>query len=378
MTELERIESIADEKARNFIKLLYANRPEDIPENPDKNKWYTYRPENAVCSDGEPYYSIMRIGPENKLMVLFCGGGVALDAFSAARPNSLNPSEEPTFYTGNTAVMGYFYGKSGIASNDKENNPFKNWSVVIVQYATGDFHCGTNSFEYDDAELGKGVCQHKGYMNYRAMLDKVCEYVPNPEKVVVTGFSAGGFGTALLTDDVMETFKECEDFTCLVDSAVFTYKGWHETAEKQWKAPEKICKKLVSDDLTLDCLLDLHKKYGNRVKIAFICTYRDALLAQMQNYTDGRDFVFDKEGGDNFQKVLKNFTEKLCSSVPEASVYLFDKPNAEVKDGNLTDHTIIVTDNVFEYSYKGHMLIDWIEAVISGKTQRIGLELVGL
>ena len=116
----------------------------EIPGAPEKNTWYVYHPDGAVCSDGTPYYSILRIGSENKLMVMLCGGGVALDAYSAARPNEITKEEGgDTFYSKNTAVMGYFYGKGGIARNDREDNPFRNWSVVVIQYASGDFHCGT-------------------------------------------------------------------------------------------------------------------------------------------------------------------------------------------------------------------------------------------
>ena len=377
MTELEMIEQIPDEKIRDFIRLLYAARPQDLPEKPEKNTWYVYRPEGCVCSEGSPYYSILKLGTANKLMVMLCGGGVALDAYSAARPNKIAAEEgKVTFYNPSAALIGYFYGKSGIASAEREDNPFHDWSVVVVQYASGDFHCGTNDFAYDDEELGKGVCYHHGYTNYRAMVEKMKELVPAPEKILVTGFSAGGFGTSLLTDDVMRLFPDCGDVTALVDSATFSFSGWHETAEKQWKAPKEICDRLVSDDLVLDCLLDLHKTWGDRVKIAFTSTYRDALLSQCRNYTDGKGMIFDKEGGDHFQAVLKHLVETLRTEVPDASVYLFDKPHNEVKVGNLTEHTIIATDWVLEYSYEGHKFIDWLCDVISGRPSLVGLELL--
>ena len=123
-----------------------------------------------------------------------------MDAYSVARPNKIEGSETDTFYLPNTSIMGYIYGRSGIADVNREDNPFRNWSIVVVQYASGDFHCGTNDFAYNDSELGQCVCHHRGYLNYRAMVEKMQEFVPNPEQVLVTGFFAGGFGTALLTD----------------------------------------------------------------------------------------------------------------------------------------------------------------------------------
>jgi len=375
--ELEMIAQIPDEKSRAFIKMIYDNRPKDIPEDPEKNTWYVYRPEGCICSDGFPYYSIMRVGTANKLMVLFCGGGVALDAYSAARPNQLTPEAgKTTFYMGSCAVMGYFYGRNGIASVDKENNPFKDWSVVVVQYATGDFHCGTNDFAYEDEELGSGVCHHRGYLNYRAMVEKMKEYVPSPDQLLITGFSAGGWGTSLLADDVMGLFPDCNDVSVLVDSAAFSYQGWHDTAVNQWKAPKEIADKLVSDDIVLDCLRALHKKYGGRVKIAYDATYRDALLSQCQNYSDGKGMVFDQEGGDHFQQVLKHLVTSLMEEIPNVSIYIFNKTNDEVKEGNLTDHTIICTEWALEYSYDGHRFIDWVYDTVCGKPSLVGLALL--
>jgi len=377
MTELELIEQIPDLKSRAFVRTLYESRPKDLPENPKKNTWYVYRPEGCICSEGTPYYSTMKIGSANNLMILFCGGGVALDAYSAARPSKIAPEAgQTTFYTPSCAVMGYFYGRGGIAASDRKDNPFKDWSVVIVQYASGDFHCGTNDFAYEDEELGSGVCHHHGYLNYRAMVEKIKEFVPAPDRILVTGFSAGGFGTALLTDDVMRIFPECKDVTALVDSATFSYDGWHEVAEKQWKAPKEICDRLVSDDLVLDSLLALTRQQGDRVRIAFTCTYRDALLSLCQNYADGKGMIFDQEGGDHFQAVLKHLVETLQEEVPGVSIYLFDKPHEEVEVGNLTEHTIIASPWALDYSFDGRKFIDWLQDVVCGRPSLVGLDLL--
>ena len=377
MNEADLIELISDENAKKMVKLLYENRPSDLPEKPEKSTWYTYRPEGAMCSDGTPYYSTLRIGTENKLMILFCGGGVALNAYAAARP--AKAGDEPgaeTYYTGSSMMMGYFYGRGGIAKVEREDNPFRDWSVVIVQYATGDFHCGTNDFEYDDPELGKGVCHHRGYLNYEAMVEKIREFVPDPDEILVTGFSAGGWGTALLTDDVISRFPNCRKFTCLVDSAAVDYTGSHETAVKQWKAPKRISDQIVSSNMVLDCLLNLHRKYGDRVQIAFDSTYRDALLSENQNIADGKGPVFDKEGGDKMQDIIRTMTEILSCEIPNVSIYIFDKPNDEVKVGNLTDHTIIAAAWALDYAFEGHKFIDWLWNTVEGHPAKIGLDLL--
>lgn len=204
----------------------------------------------------------------------------------------------------------------------------------------------------------KGVCHHHGYINYRAMMKKIKEFVPNPEQVMVTGYSAGGFASELLTDDVMSIYDKCDNFVCLADSGI-ACNDWHSVAVNEWGAPKEICDRLKTDNLALDCLLDLHRKHGNRVKVMLGCTYRDALLAQEQLYCDGHPFDFTKEAGDRFQAILKDTVETLINEIPDVSIYIFDRKNAEVTVGELTDHTFIATDTVFDYFKKQAFWCRW-------------------
>lgn len=376
LTEEQMIEALP-EPQRTTIRAIYARKPEELHPCPQKNTWYYYAPEGCLCANGRPYYSSLKVGTENKLIMLFCGGGCAPDAYSAARPNTIPAVEgEQQFYMQDTLVAGYFLGHGGIGSKDRAENPFRDWSVVVITYASGDFHCGTNDFAFDDPEKGKGVCRHRGYFNYRAMVEKMKEFVPAPEKLLVTGFSGGAFGAAILTDDVMGLFPDCKDVTCLPDSGVLSCPHWKETAMAQWKAPAEIAERIVSDDLSLDCLLALRKKHGERVKIAVGCTYRDALLSQMQNYLDGRTFIFDGVGGDAFQALLTRHVRALREHIPDVALYIFDRPS-EVGNG-LTDHTFETADYVFDYVFDGVKLIDWIWDAVNGRPQQVGLSLLGL
>lgn len=381
MTEQERINQLP-EPVRTVAQKVYDKRPEDLPEEPERNKWYTYRPEGCICSNGAPYYSTLKVGTENKLMIVFCGGGVAVDAHGAARPNAFLPVEgEDTFYIGDTFVMGYVTGLLGIAKM-REDNPFRNWSVLSVSYASGDFHTGIADFAYDDPEKGKGVCYHHGYTNYRAMVEKMKQLVPNPDKLLVTGYSGGGFAAALLTDDVMKLFPDCRDVTCLEDSGVFSYPGWRQTAQEQWRTPQEICDRLQGDNIALDCLLALHRDHGDCVKIAFGCTHRDALLAQCEGRYNGLGrLVFSKENGDKFQAMLSKTVAALKREIPDVALYIFDKPNPEARiapEYGLTEHTFINSDYVFDYSYEGVKLLDWIVDVVEGRPHQVGLSLLGL
>lgn len=375
--ELEKFETVP-EPVRSNVKPLLALRPKCLPESPEKNVWYYYRPEGCVCTNGSPYYSTLKIGTENKLLIMFCGGGCAFNAYCAARPNKYITVEgEDTFFLSDTFVMGYFAGHGGVSNKDRAENPFKDWSVVVVAYGSGDFHCGDNDFEYDDPELGKGVCRHHGYKAYRAMVEKMKEFVQNPEKLVVTGFSAGGFATALLTDDVMMLFDKCNDVTCMPDSGILVNDEFKSAIVNQWKAPKHISEKIKSGNIALDSLIHLHNKYGDRVKIALGCSYRDALLSQCTAYFLGDGLKFGNKYGDIFQKVLTDTVITLKKEIPNVALYIFDKPFSEHPQYNLTEHTFVSSDFVFDYEQDGVKPIEWAYNAVEGKSMQVGLHLLG-
>ena len=377
MTEYERIELLS-EPLKGTAKALYNKKPEELTDKPKENKWYVYRPEGCVCSDGTPYYSTLKVADKKKLMIMFCGGGVALDEYSAPRPNELVPKQgETTFYMKNTFIAGYYTGQTGLARNSVSKNPFKDYSVCAVSYASGDFHTGTRDFEYDDKEKGKGICHHNGYKNYRAMIEKIKEFVPNPEKIIVTGYSAGGFAASLLTDDVIGLFPDCKDVTCLSDSGLFTYPYWKRSL-KQWGTPESIVKRSCSNNLSLDCLLDLYRTHGDKVKIALCCSYRDALLSQCESYTHGEGLIFSQRSTDIFQQTLTDTVNVLKREIPNVAFCIFDKAHPELNDYGMTEHTIVASDWLFDYRTHGVKFIDWVEGAVNGKPKQIGLDLLGL
>lgn len=53
---------------------------------PETGKWYTVPISGAVCSDGTPWRGTFRKGSENNLVIYFFGGGVSINAYTAARP----------------------------------------------------------------------------------------------------------------------------------------------------------------------------------------------------------------------------------------------------------------------------------------------------
>ncbi|WP_294407344.1 hypothetical protein [uncultured Clostridium sp.] len=52
------------------------------------------------------------------------------------------------------------------------------------------------------------------------------------------------------------------------------------------QTPKEISDRLVSNNITLDCFVSLHEKYGDDIHLMFDCSTRDGDLAKVQNYFD--------------------------------------------------------------------------------------------
>ena len=226
-----------------LLKLTFLKTFPELKGEPDVGKWYEVEVDGAKSSDGSEWHGIFRKGTENKVVVYFFGGGVSITPETSEGGNEF-------FATHMTAQD--FVAQGGIGSTAADN-PFKDWSFIVIPYATGDFHAGTGTYE------GEKTVYHTGYSNYSAYVEQIKQYLGEPDTLLVTGFSAGGFATSLLADDVIDRFPSVENVTVCVDSSLLLYDGWHETAVDLWKAPAQISDRLTSNNIVLDSLTALHE-----------------------------------------------------------------------------------------------------------------------
>lgn len=342
-------------------RTILVKQPE-LKGTPEVGKWYRITPEGTQSSDGTEWHGLIRVGKENKLVVYFFGGGASITGYTSERGKE--------FFATQAGIQD-FVALGGISS-DSEDNPIRDWSFLVLPYATGDFHSGTGEYHYTENGSEK-VVYHTGYDNYAAFIDKARQYVGNPETLLVIGFSAGGFGTSLLADDVIERFPSATNITVCVDSSLLLYDGWHETATELWKSPKEISDRLTGNNIVLDSLTALHQKRGDAVKILFDCSYRDDTLQQYQSYISNGKMEKSKENGDIFQKDLKKMVSDLQNNIPNVGIYIWNY-NQDSNTGN-TQHTII-SSNLFDKLEDGISVGEWIMNAINGEVTSHGLHLL--
>ena len=322
--------------------------------------WYHVTPDGAVDSTGKPWHGLVRFGTENKVVINFYGGGVSINADTAKE------GEDFYFHTMGDQEFAQNIGISAYVSK----NPLQDWTFINVPYCTGDWHIGTNDFPYTDKEGKSQILYHHGYTNFKLMMDTLRPYLGNPDAVLVTGWSGGGFGASFLTEEIFKDyFPEAGNRTVLVDAAFLLKDDWKEIADNVWGTPAHIAERFTGDNLVLDSLRSLSSNVPD-AKILFLCSVRDSALTQYQNYLNGKAFEATEETGKEFEKNLKIMVDELLT-LPNSAVFIWSDQEG---DTALTGHTVTMIQFV-DAEYGGVKVSAWLMDAINGTLNNYGMDL---
>ena len=343
----------------------------ELEKDPKIGKWYRVSDSVMKDSEGHSYHALFKKGSENKVMIYFAGGGVSINE-ETARDDTYNTKMVfPDLLANTTMNMG------GLASAT-EDSPFENWTMILFPYATGDFHSGTGEFHYTDKDGKEKILYHNGYVNYTAAMKQIMEKagIEDADTVLVTGYSAGGWGAALLADDIYTNyFPQAANKNVFIDSSMALYDNWYDTAVNVWQTPSSITDKIVSDNITMDCLRSLRQKYGDEIHLLYGTSTRDGDLAKVQNYFQNGIMDVDESVADVYQQTLKE-------AIPQfkeigVSLFIWDGIGYYDDPRNMTSHTIIATPAVWvAFEPQNKSVAEWLTDAIDGTLNDYGVELV--
>ncbi|MCR4763710.1 MAG: pectinacetylesterase family protein [Lachnospiraceae bacterium] len=343
--------------------------------------WYRVPLSDGISGDGSEYHIYLKAAHKDKLVVFFSGGGVAWNAFTAARPvtGGKVAAGLPNFYWNNlrpfTQIMNI---NIGITENGNPANPFEDWSFVIVTYATGDFHVGDNDYTYTDSETGEsGVVRFHGYQNFCAAMRKAKEIFPDPKKLLIAGDSAGAFAVPALAADVTDIwYPDCSDVTCFSDSGQLLYDNWQETAREMWKTREDIWQAIRTPNITLDWYHKLYAKKKDDVRYLYACSTHDYLLSAYYNDVVNKEFTSDAEIQEAFYVQFVQMLRELKEITPGFTFFVNEFPNLMVMKRGMkggTAHTC-VREKIFYLPVKsGVSMCKWLGDAVNGELYDVGV-----
>ncbi len=376
--QLEKWETITDQ-VKEWLPLIEQRLYPKLEGTPEIGKFYRLYPEGCLSGNRGAYHGSMRVGSEKEnLIVYFNGGGVSWNEYTAAHPGGLfSGNLKDRYYFNESEWIGDGVIDNGLASMAEEN-PFRNWSIIEFPCATGDFYCGNGDFPYIALDGTERLLPHHGYRNTLAVLEMARQWIGTPKKMLIAGSSAGGWGVALMAEDIIQFFEGCKDVTCLIDCSLLLKKDWREIAENVWQAPKHIVKRIHTDNLMLDSYMALYHKYGTKVRYLFDCSVRDEALVEMQNEFDGKGMIADRKGGENLEKRLQEIYSQMKEEMKGVGCFFFSIPtgNPEKDALGLTKHTILESPLQFEYKVEGKTLSEWLWNAVNGQVEQIGVNLL--
>jgi hypothetical protein len=153
---------------------------------------WTYVPvDGAVCATAGTTagFFINPTSASKRLVIFFQGGGACFNQ-ADCQASSLGGFDEMQQLNG--------LGQNPFFNRNLASNPFAQYSFVFFPYCTGDFHSGSTVASYG--------MQHQGHANVQLYMNRVLPTFCDAEYVLVTGTSAGGFGSTFNYDYIHGLF----------------------------------------------------------------------------------------------------------------------------------------------------------------------------
>jgi len=168
--------------------------------------WQKVELPGATCGNGSQYKFFIHKTSSPNVLFLFEGGGACWDydtcsgragVLGAANPNGIADDYMQQFTA--KYVSPIVNGADpGLPLRSRTDLPTKGWNIVYMPYCTGDVHIGNNVVTYSDptGQEPPLTWHHAGYSNTLAAVDYAKTQFPNAQKLLITGYSAGGTATS--------------------------------------------------------------------------------------------------------------------------------------------------------------------------------------
>lgn len=354
-------------------------KAENLPKDPKDMTWYKVPLEKGLSGDGSEYHIYVKKADPDKLCIFLSGGGVAYNEYMAARPvtGGKVAAGLPNYYWNNlrpfTQIMNINVGITDIIS---DKNPFKNWSFVVITYATGDFHVGCNDYPYQGEDGSENVLHFHGYVNFLESMKVSKALFPNPKSILIAGNSAGAFAVPALASEIADDYyPKTSNITLFSDSGLLLYKNWRKTARNIWQAKEPIWKSIHGDNITLEWYRALYAKYGDRFRYLYSSSTHDYLLSAYYNDIIRKKYKTDQDVQNEYYHQLIQMVKELKEITPKFGMFIDDWKIPFITMGG-TVHTSVREPHFLLFTEQGITMAKWLIDACEGKVYDVGMNLL--
>jgi len=298
---------------------------------------YTFAPrdDGPTCLYGSPFRVSVRDMGSKDTIIYLQGGGACWSALCAANEDA-SMGVQPIGWTDESA---------------ERNPPLAGFNVVFVAYCDGSVFSGDNVITGKD---GKVERRHRGLANLSAALDIAKKRFPSPRQLVLSGSSAGGYGTILGTAVVRLAYPDTP-LLVLNDAGPGVTNPADDSlmkgATEEWKAMQFVpasCEGCIASG-QFTGVVKWGLDHDPSLRVSTFCAREDFVISN----------VFLKMTGAEFEKVLLEETGKVHDAHPDRFKRYFWQGAA---------HTAILA-GYYDLEIDGTKLIDFVQAALDQKPE---------
>ncbi|MBN2297930.1 MAG: hypothetical protein JXM72_05025 [Deltaproteobacteria bacterium] len=371
----------------------------DIPEgwsqiSPDPD--FTYQvgdkvltPACSNCPGTDPTYRFfVRKGTVNKVVIFFNGGGACWDTMNCIYSPTYNPEIYEFVSSGQLFVDNPYDPtitepviEHGIFDFNNADNPFKDWYVVYLPYCTGDLFYGANDYAYPDyldvLPVDSWPIQHRGFVNFQAVLKWVKDNFRLPRQIFVAGSSAGGYGAIMNYPYIREAFPLTRVYVLSDAANGVEGDNFNSKADIVWdvQIPEWILGQDVSALTIEDIYMNIAARYP-LMKFAQYTTAYDQMQVyfyhmQLDNYVQNPGTWYDLSAVDfwAWNYFMNLYTHDTAAAAPNYRYYI----------GQGSVHMILSSDRFYTESSAGDVsFAGWVKSMVDNPFGFFGGPLQGI
>jgi len=307
---------------------------------------------DTVCSRGTEYAFFVRKGTVDRVVFEFEGGGACWNAETCSVAGAIfkeTIDEDRAVYASGEENM------SGLLARD-ERNPFRDWHHVYVPYCTGDVHAGEAVVEYGEG-AGAFTIHHSGAINARAALQWAFDEAPAPDRALVTGCSAGAYGSIWWTPSVAKAYPDAQVVQFGDSGAGIITDNFLQDSFPVWNAVQMLPPWIPELD---PATIDISEMSLNDIYTIVADFYPEHRLAQFNTVNDEvQVFYYQAMGGGEAAEWSAQMRASMRTLAAAADNFRY-----YVAPGN--QHCIIPWDNFYTTDVGGVPLPGWLEGLFEG------------
>lgn len=309
--------------------------------------WNTIAPGgDTMCAMGTPYTFHVKPGTRENVMVFLNGGGACWSG------QNCDASVEPTTYVP-LAELPHNDPRTrgGAFAQDNAENPFSAWTQVFVSYCTGDVHLGANDKTYTKPDGSEVTIRHRGKANTMSALSWLFDNVKAPEKVFVSGGSAGAVSSPVYAGIVQEAYPDADVIQFAGGAGGYRVSGNKDLNEAlgiytdlpEWPAMQALSAETSSFD---DFYVATATQFP-QIKFRQFNTAYDAVQKQFLTLlgSDSEVYPLLQANLDDLSTEIGNFRSFTASG---------------------TFHTLLRFDEMYAFEAEGVRAVDWVRDIADG------------